>query len=68
MLPSGYPLLPSKKFNQFGQAVWLAIANIYTNIYIYMSKELYYIEDIFYKSGNLRSSLKKIKPNGSGFI
>ena len=45
-----YPWVSSKKFSQFGPAVWPTIANIYTNTkeYIYMSDEVYYIEKIYF--------------------
>ena len=39
MLLPGYPWVPSKKFSPLGPAVWPALADIY------MSKELYCIED-----------------------
>ena len=42
LLPLGYQCVSSKNVNLFGTAVWPAIGNIYTNIY--MSEELYYMD------------------------
>jgi len=39
----GYPWVPSKNFSQVGPAVLPAMANIYTNKYINMREELYFI-------------------------
>ena len=41
MLPPRYPWISLNNFSPFGPVIWPAIADKY----IYMSKELYYIED-----------------------
>ena len=38
----GHPWVFTKNFSPSGLAVWSAIANIYTNKYLYMREELYY--------------------------